>query len=142
MTATTGFSLDPRLESDTSPIASLALCELLLMEDARFPWLVLVPRRPGLADLIDLSAEGRPQATREIDAAARALKTATGCDKLNVAALGNMVRQLHIHVIARFESDAAWPGPVWGVGARTVYEASRRDTLVAAVKQALGAGPV
>lgn len=132
------FQLDPRLEADSFPVGELSLATLRLMNDARFPWLILVPRRPGLAELIDLDETDRAQLTREIDAASRALKQLTACDKLNVAALGNMVRQLHIHVIARFASDAAWPGPVWGVGERKEYAAPKAMTLAGALRRELG----
>ncbi len=132
------FSLDPRLEADTFPVLDLPLAAVRLMDDSRFPWLILVPRRPGLAELIELEGDDRAALTVEIDRVSRALKTLTGCDKLNVAALGNMVRQLHIHVIARFEGDAAWPGPVWGVGERRTYAAPQAMLLVARLRAALG----
>lgn len=132
------FSLDPRLEADTFPVLDLPLATVRLMDDSRFPWLILVPRRPGLAELIELEGDDRAALTAEIDQASRALKTLTGCDKLNVAALGNMVRQLHIHVIARFEGDAAWPCPVWGVGERRTYASPQAMLLVARLRAALG----
>ncbi len=132
------FRLDPRLEADTFPVGDLALCTVRLMNDARFPWLILVPRRPDLAELIDLDGPARAQLTEEIDAASRVLKAATACEKLNVAALGNMVRQLHIHVIARTATDAAWPGPVWGAGSRRDYAAPQAMMLAGRLRQALG----
>jgi diadenosine tetraphosphate (Ap4A) HIT family hydrolase len=128
------FILDPRLKADTLHLGDFALCRVLLANDARFPWLILVPRRPGLADLIDVAPEDRALLTAEIDAAARALKATMRCDKLNVGALGNMVRQLHIHVIARTTDDAAWPKPVWGVGEPSPYAGqSTPDSLKAAL---------
>lgn len=138
MSEASGFELDPRLEADTFPVGDLSLCTVRLMNDARFPWLILVPRRPDLAELIDLDDAARARLTMEIDAASRVLKAATGCDKLNVAALGNMVRQLHIHVIARFTSDAAWPGPVWGVGQRKDYAAPQVMVLAGRLRRELG----
>ncbi|MBS9476737.1 HIT domain-containing protein [Ancylobacter radicis] len=132
------FQLDSRLEADTFPVGDLALCTIRLMNDARFPWLILVPCRPGLAELIELEGEARAQLTAEIDAASRALKAVAPCDKLNVAALGNMVRQLHIHVIARLTSDAAWPGPVWGVGERRDYAAPQAMLLAGKLRRELG----
>ncbi|WGD29979.1 HIT domain-containing protein [Ancylobacter sp. WKF20] len=138
MSEASGFGLDPRLEADTFPVGDLSLCTVRLMNDARFPWLILVPRQPDLAELIDLDDAARAQLTTEIDAASRVLKAATGCDKLNVAALGNMVRQLHIHVIARFTSDAAWPGPVWGVGQRKDYAAPQAMVLAGRLRRELG----
>lgn len=138
MSDASAFLLDPRLEVDTFPVLDLPLASVRLMDDSRFPWVILVPRRPDLAELIDLDGEARAVLTAEIDTASRALKTLTGCDKLNVAALGNMVRQLHIHVIARFTGDAAWPGPVWGVGERRTYAAPQAMLLVARLREALG----
>lgn len=138
MSEVPGFQLDPRLEADTFPVGELELSTVRLMNDARFPWLILVPRRPDLAELIDLDGPARAQLTAEIDAASRVLKAATACEKLNVAALGNMVRQLHIHVIARVTTDAAWPGPVWGVGQRKDYAAPQAMMLVARLRRELG----
>lgn len=131
------FTLDPRLAADSAAVTDLGLSALRLMNDARFPWLLLVPRRPGMAEIIDLAKADRALLFEEIVAVMSALKTATGCDKLNVAALGNQVRQLHIHVVARFEGDAAWPGPVWGTGAAVAYDAARRDRLIADLAAAL-----
>ena len=125
------FALDPRLDADTTPVTELALSTLRLARDARFPWLILVPRRANLAEIIDLEDADRAALFDEITAVSRALRDATGCDKLNVAALGNQVRQLHVHVIARFETDAAWPGPIWGSGAPVAYATAARDRLVA-----------
>ncbi|MCK0207259.1 HIT family protein [Starkeya koreensis] len=133
------FLLDPRLEADTFPVTELDLATVRLMDDARFPWAILVPRRPGLSELIELEGEPRATLTAEIDRVSRALKTLTGCDKLNVAALGNQVRQLHIHVIARFAGDPAWPGPVWGVGERRTYAAPQAMLTVARLRAALDA---
>ena len=115
------FLLDPTLDADTLVIGRLVLSRVLLMNDARYPWLILVPERPDLAEIIDLEEAARHQLMREIGAASEALKALFRPDKLNVAALGNRVRQLHVHVIARFVSDQAWPGPVWGVGAAEAY---------------------
>lgn len=131
------FTLHERLASECDPVASLWLSELLLMKDARFPWLVLVPRRPEIAEIIDLAAVDRAILFDEIVMVSELLKAVTGCDKLNVAALGNQVRQLHVHVIARFTSDAAWPAPVWGVGEAIGYEAEVRDRLIAEIRDAL-----
>ena len=123
----TAFALDPKLAADSVRSASSALSDLRLMNDARFPWLLLVPRRAGAGEIIDLDKPDRAALFEEIIAVSAALRTATHCDKLNVAALGNQVRQLHVHVIARFDGDAAWPGPVWGAGAAVAY-ARRRAT--------------
>jgi diadenosine tetraphosphate (Ap4A) HIT family hydrolase len=115
------FSLDPRLDADTIPLGRLPLSRVLLMNDARYPWLILVPERPDLIEIIDLPEADRAALIGEIAAASEALKALYGPDKLNVGALGNRVRQLHVHVLARFQSDAAWPGPVWGVGHARPY---------------------
>jgi diadenosine tetraphosphate (Ap4A) HIT family hydrolase len=127
----TTFILDARLEADTVPVVDLALSTVRLMDDAAYPWLVLVPRRAGLVELIDLAPAERAQLIEEIAAAETALARATRCHKLNVGALGNLVAQLHVHVVARFDTDAAWPGPVWGAAPRTPYGEERRAALVA-----------
>ncbi|HEX7130603.1 MAG TPA: HIT family protein [Rhodanobacteraceae bacterium] len=124
------FTLDPRLAADTALVADWALSRVLLMDDARFPWLILVPRRAGLVELDDLGSLEQAQLLDEINRAMALLREVAPCDKLNVGALGNSVRQLHVHVVARRESDAAWPGPVWGSGAAMRYEASTREALV------------
>ena len=133
------FAIDPRLAADSVPVAQLGLSDLRLMNDARFAWLLLVPRRPGMAEIVDMAKPDRAALFEEIVAVMAALKAVTGCDKLNVAALGNQVRQLHVHVIARFQGDAAWPGPVWGTGPAVPYDADRRDRLTADLVAALAA---
>lgn len=110
------FQLHPQLAADTVVVRDLPLSLLLLMEDRRFPWFILVPREPDLTEIIDLDEDNRAQLWREIDIVARAVKTAFKADKLNVAALGNVVPQLHVHIIGRFRTDAAWPKPVWVSG--------------------------
>jgi diadenosine tetraphosphate (Ap4A) HIT family hydrolase len=108
------FELHPQLAADTHPLAAFALCDLRLMDDANYPWLILVPRAIAAHELIDLDAAQRHQLSDEIDRASRLLRDAFRPHKLNVAALGNLVPQLHVHVIARHENDPAWPAPVWG----------------------------
>ncbi len=117
------FRLDPRLEQDTVPLARLSLAHVLLMCDARYPWLILVPARPDLCELHDLGAADRTQLIEEAAQVSRVLERLFKPDKINVSALGNIVRQLHIHVIARRIGDSAWPGPVWGQGAAVPYSA-------------------
>jgi diadenosine tetraphosphate (Ap4A) HIT family hydrolase len=131
------FSLHPQLARDTVPIGNLAVSRVLLMNDANYPWLILVPRREGAVELIDLSEDDRQQLTREIALASTALKTLTGCEKLNVAAIGNVVPQLHVHIVARRHSDAAWPKPVWGTVPALPYDARVRDGFVAALRKRL-----
>lgn len=108
------WQLHPQLASDTHPLAQFRLCELRLMDDTNYPWLVLVPRVAGAQELIDLRGAERHLLADEIDEASHALRAVFRPRKLNVAALGNIVPQLHVHVIARFEDDPAWPAPVWG----------------------------
>jgi diadenosine tetraphosphate (Ap4A) HIT family hydrolase len=115
------YELHPQLAADTHPLATLGLCDLRLMDDANYPWLVLVPRVPAARELIDLDATQRHLLTDEIDLAGRLLRGAFRPHKLNVAALGNLVPQLHVHVIAREETDPAWPAPVWGRVAARPY---------------------
>ncbi len=115
------FTLDQQLAADTRNIASLTLCDVLLMDDDRYAWLILVPRRDGMVEVSDLSAGDQALLWREVVQVGDALRAVAPCDKLNLGALGNIVRQLHVHVVARREGDAAWPGPVWGHGASTRY---------------------
>jgi len=115
------FVLDPRLGADSVPVLDLGLSALRLMNDARWPWLILVPRVAGSRELIDLTSDQQAELLGEIGAASRALRTLFAPHKLNVAALGNVVAQLHVHVIARQLNDPAWPAPVWGHGAALAY---------------------
>ena len=134
-----GFTLDPQLARDTVFVADRALCRVLLMDDARFPWLVLVPRRAGLVELCDLGPAERALLFDELEQATHALRSVAPFAKLNIGALGNRVRQLHVHVIARREDDAAWPGPVWGHGLRQPYATSARATRAGVLAARLGA---
>ncbi|MBC8130647.1 MAG: HIT family protein [Rhizobiaceae bacterium] len=115
------FELDQRLARDTLPVAFLGLCDLRLMNDSRWPWLVLVPKRPGITEFHDLTPLDQTMLTFETSLVAKALKTETGADKLNIGTLGNVVPMLHVHVVARFGGDTNWPGPVWGVGGAKRY---------------------
>jgi len=128
-----GWSLHPQLVADTVPVCDLALSRLLAMNDANFPWLILVPRRAGVSEIIDLGAE-QVLLMDELALVSRALKDETRCDKLNVAAIGNVVPQLHIHIVARCKSDAVWPKPVWGALPRRAYEAEDMERFVAAIR--------
>jgi len=116
-----GWHLHPQLAEDTHPLAQLALSELRLMDDANHPWLILVPRVAGAVELLDLDHDQQAQLMREIDGIGRLLQRAFKPDKLNVAALGNVVPQLHVHVIARYRDDIAWPRPVWGTATAQPY---------------------
>jgi diadenosine tetraphosphate (Ap4A) HIT family hydrolase len=132
------WSLNPQLAADTVAVGDLALSRVLLSNDANYPWLILVPRLPGLVDLIDLKPDRQIEIMGEIDAVARALKDAAPCDKLNIASLGNQVAQLHVHVIARRRNDAAWPKPVWGAVPPLAYAPAARARLIALLRRALG----
>ena len=116
-----GWHLHPQLADDTHPLAQFPLCEVRLMDDANHPWLILVPRVENAVEIIDLDAAQQAQLMQEIDRASRALQVAVKPHKLNVAALGNVVPQLHVHVIARFHDDIAWPRPVWGMATAQPY---------------------
>lgn len=131
------FALDDRLAADTEFVVALKLSDLRLMDDARFPWLILVPRRPNVTELIDLERTDLMHLMDEIATTSRALHAVTSCDKLNVGALGNVVSQLHVHVVGRFVGDAAWPGPVWGSGEAIAYRPEARHRLVALLRAAL-----
>ncbi len=131
------WSLHPQLAQDTVPVGDLPLARVLLANDANYPWLILVPRLPRLVELIDLEENAQIQLLGEISAAARALKTVTQCDKLNIAALGNQVAQLHVHVIARQHNDSAWPKPVWGVTPALAYPQGQQEILVKSLRDAL-----
>lgn len=133
-----GFELDARLAADSYPLGDWPLCRVLLMDDARFPWLILVPRRAGLVEIIDLAPAERALLIEEIARAQAALSRVTQPDKLNLGALGNVVRQLHVHIVARFVSDPAGPGPVWGVGERKPYPAHMAGALIDRLQKALG----
>jgi diadenosine tetraphosphate (Ap4A) HIT family hydrolase len=124
------FQLDSRLEADTLPIGDLALSSVLLLNDARFPWFVLVPRIPGASEVTDLSEEQSIQLMQEIRIATKVMLDLSQPDKVNVGALGNIVTQLHVHVVGRFRSDPAWPGPVWGHGTRNPYPAHAAAALI------------
>jgi len=131
------FLLDPQLDTDTHLVGRFALSRVLLMNDARYPWLILVPERADLAEIIDLDEAGRTMLMAEIAAASQALRTIFNPDKLNVGALGNRVRQLHVHVLARFVSDEAWPGPVWGVGEPQSYPPHMAGVTLDRIAEAL-----
>lgn len=131
------FELHERLFADTFRVADLTLCRVLLMNDRRFPWLILVPRREGLRDFDDVAAAEKAHFHSEIDLVSAVLRAATSAEKMNIAALGNMVPQLHVHVIARFFGDAAWPAPVWGAGTAEPYAETEAAALAERLAQAL-----
>src|SRR3974390_685634 len=129
------WSLHPQLENDTVPVGDLALCRVLAIEDVTFPWLVPVPARAGIVELADLAAADAARLIEEIALASRALKTVTRCDKLNVGAIGNVVPQLHIHIVARWKDDPLWPKPVWGHASPQPGDPEAFARFVAAVRE-------
>jgi diadenosine tetraphosphate (Ap4A) HIT family hydrolase len=131
------FTLHPQLSADTVELARWPMSLVLLMDDARFPWLILVPQRPGLRDLHDVATAEHGTVMAEIARAGRLMKSVFRADKINTAALGNQVPQLHIHVIARFISDPAWPKPIWSVGERRPMSEAKRKQRIAALKSEL-----
>ncbi|HVU19314.1 MAG TPA: HIT family protein [Rhizomicrobium sp.] len=131
------FDLHPRLAADTAFVADWTLCRLLLMNDARYPWLILVPRRAAALEIFDLNPEDREILIAEIALACERLKHFSQAAKINVGALGNLVPQLHIHIVARNPGDAAWPGPVWGQGVAIPYEPEAVRDVVARLSSML-----
>lgn len=132
------FSLHTQLAADTSLIGRLSGCQLLLMNDARYPWLILVPEQDGLRELHELNDQTFHAVTHAIKSLSASLQALTEAPKMNIAALGNLVPQLHIHIIARRHDDAAWPGPVWGVGTPKPYSEDERRVLLATLREELG----
>jgi diadenosine tetraphosphate (Ap4A) HIT family hydrolase len=130
------FSLHERLQADTVPVSDLGLCRILLMNNRIWPWLILVPRRAEAVEIHRLAVADQMALMEEIAAASRVIERLFSPNKLNVGALGNMVPQLHVHVIGRTRGDPAWPGPVWGSGHADAYAADERAALVARLAQA------
>ena len=119
------FSLHPRLEADCRVLGDFPLSRLLLMNDVRYPWFILVPRREDISEIYQLADEDQIQLQRESVLLGKHLMARFGGDKLNIAALGNLVPQLHIHHIVRYRDDETWPGPVWGTGMAIPYTEER-----------------
>jgi diadenosine tetraphosphate (Ap4A) HIT family hydrolase len=136
------WELDPLLERDTAPVGDMPLCRVLLIKDATYPWLLLVPRRHLAVEITDLNMIEQAQLMSEIAHAGRVLKAHTSCDKINVAALGNVVSQLHVHIIARSRGDAAWPRPVWNVVPPRDYDKAELDKLLVTLRQRLTLTPL
>jgi diadenosine tetraphosphate (Ap4A) HIT family hydrolase len=132
--STPAWSLHSRLKEDTIDIGDLPLCRVLVIKDANYPWLLLVPRRLDANEIIDLDEVEQGQLMTEVSRVARALKEITRCDKLNIAALGNVVPQLHIHVIARRSGDAAWPRPVWGAAPPLAHDVEEVQNFISALR--------
>jgi diadenosine tetraphosphate (Ap4A) HIT family hydrolase len=133
----TDFALDPRLAADTAFIADGPLSQVRLMDDTRFPWLVLVPRVNGVSEWLDLDGGQQRLLLAEINQAGQLIRAQPGVEKLNIGALGNIVRQLHVHLVGRHESDPAWPGPVWGHGAAVRHAPAALATQIDAWRRRL-----
>jgi diadenosine tetraphosphate (Ap4A) HIT family hydrolase len=133
----TEFELDARLARDSDLIAELGLCQLRMLKDSRWPWVMLVPQRSGIVEIFELPQADQAQLSEETNRVAAALKAVTGAKKINIGALGNVVSQLHVHVVARHEGDPNWPGPIWGHGSATPYSETAAQDFRHALLQAL-----
>lgn len=131
------FVLDSRLQQDTLPVGDFPLCRLLLSNDAQYPWFILVPRRADITEVFQLDSQEQGQLWQETTALASLLKDVFAADKLNIAALGNVVSQLHMHVIVRARDDAAWPAPVWGKQPAVPYTAEQYAAIIERLKPVL-----
>ena len=138
----TEFELDSRLAADTIPIGDSGLSRVLLMNDSRFPWLMLVPRRKNCIELDELTPDEQNRLIAEITRAARALRAAFLIEKINIGALGNVVAQLHVHIVGRRRGDPAWPGPVWGFGKAVPYSLAEQQDLLNRLSVELGTSPI
>jgi diadenosine tetraphosphate (Ap4A) HIT family hydrolase len=134
------WSLHTQLQKDTIDIGDLPLCRALVIKDANYPWLLLVPRRADAVEIIDLDEAEQGQLMTEITRVARAVKGITKCDKLNIAALGNLVPQLHVHIVARRTSDAAWPRPVWGAVPPLAHDAAEVQSFISELRRKIWLG--
>ena len=131
------FELDPRLAADAFLVGETSLSRVLLMNDARYPWLILVPRRGDISEPFELGEADQAQLWQESMRLGEAMRAHFAADKINIATLGNQVAQLHVHHIARFHTDNAWPSPVWGVGSAVPYSDAARDALMGKLRSLL-----
>jgi diadenosine tetraphosphate (Ap4A) HIT family hydrolase len=136
-----GWSLHPQLNNDTAPVGDLALCRVLAIDDADYPWLILVPRRAGVIEIAELGGDAS-LLMDEILQASRVLKDITRCDKLNIAAIGNLVAQLHVHIVARWQKDPLWPKPIWGAAPPRRGDAAAFAHFLAAIRHRFGLAAV
>lgn len=131
------MTLNEELAKNSRFVTDLPLCEVRIQNEARFPWILLVPKRDNVEEIIDLSVEDQEQLLKELRMASKVMQEAFDADKLNVGALGNIVRQLHVHVIARYKTDLAWPNPVWGYfELSTQYGADALERRITLIKDA------
>ncbi len=133
------FELDVRLQQDTCWLADLPLCRVLLMNDARYPWLILVPRVADVSEVFELDESQQQQLWNETRLLAQAMQQVFAADKMNIGALGNVVRQLHMHVVVRMDGDDSWPAPVWGRGVAQPYSETEQDAVRREMLRALHA---
>lgn len=131
------FLLDPRLAADSLFIADGPLSQIRLMDDARYPWLLLVPRVADIAEWIELDGNQQRLLLAEVNQAGKLVHAEPGVEKLNIGALGNVVRQFHVHLVGRHAGDPAWPGPVWGNGTALRFPAAEREARIEAWRQRL-----
>jgi diadenosine tetraphosphate (Ap4A) HIT family hydrolase len=131
------FNLHPQLKKDTFFIGSLKIADILLMNDSRYPWLILVPRINGVCDITDLPVEQRAEFTEEINHVAILMKQHYQPERMNIAMIGNIVPQLHCHIIARFKEDFAWAKPVWGIGEAVAYKEVEQEKIVSLLQKLL-----
>ncbi|TCT33092.1 HIT family protein [Martelella mediterranea] len=131
------FTLDERLERDSICLANLGLTQLRLMKDGRWPWLIAVPRRADVTEVFELAPLDQTMLTFEVNEAAKALKGVTGAEKINIAMIGNQVRQLHVHIVARFSGDPNWPGPIWGYGEPVFHTGDTMKMLAVKITEAM-----
>lgn len=133
------FEMDARLLQDTQLLGDFPLSRVLLMNDSRYPWVILVPRIAGASEVFSLTAEQQQQLWQETNIVAQMLNNLLQADKINIATLGNVVEQLHMHIVLRRRTDAAWPGPVWGHGSAEPYTKEALENRATALKNALAA---
>jgi len=129
------FNLDSRLQADTIKVAESPLCLLLLMNDSRYPWLILVPKQTNMREIYQLSDNDQITLQKESSLVAKTLMNSWPLDKINIGALGNIVSQLHIHHVGRRQDDPAWPGPVWGHSAAIPYGTEKQQNIIATLAQ-------
>lgn len=130
------FELDPKLAQDSAFVCDLPLSQVRLSHNAAFPWIILIPRQPQLIEMIDLTRDDQSQLWQEIAQASQVMRSVCSPTKLNVANLGNVVAQLHIHVIARFAKDKAWPNPVWNSQVHETYSPDVQQNLITRLQAA------
>ncbi len=133
----TSYQIDSRLKNDSLSVGRLELCEVRLIDDCRWPWLLLIPMRDGLCEIFDLDGQEQQLLAAETSHASAVLKRITGSEKINTGALGNTVQQLHVHIIARQQDDAKWPGQVWGFGSAEPYDKEKASTLIKQLQREL-----